>query len=88
MRGNGLKLCEERFRLDSIIHYSKLFSERVLMYGNRVPKEMVESLSMDVFKNCGDVAIRDTVKGGCRHGLVVGLGDLMGLSNLTDSMIL
>ena len=39
----------------------------------------MESLSLQVFKNCGDVALRDMVSGHGGDGLTVGLDDLRGL---------
>jgi len=37
------------------------FSERMVKYQKRLPREMVESLSLEVFKNCIDEVQRDMV---------------------------
>ena len=49
------------------------------MHQHRLPREVVESLSLEVFQNRGDVGLRDTVRGNGGGGLMVGLGDPSGL---------
>ena len=42
-------------------------------------REVVESPSVEVFMNRGDVALRDVVSGHGGDGLMVGLRDLRGI---------
>ena len=54
MRGNGLKLCQGRFRLS----IGENFSESVVEHWRELPREVLEPLSQELFKKCGDVAQR------------------------------
>jgi len=57
-RGNGLKLCQGSFRLDI---GKNLFPERVVRPWTRLPRAVVESPSLEGFKNHVDVAPGDMV---------------------------
>ena len=45
----------------------------------QLPREVVQSASLEVFQNCVNVALRDVVSGHGGGGLLVGLDDLRAL---------
>jgi len=58
MRGNGLKLCQGRFRLEM---RKNVFTERVVGCWTRLPRAVVESPSLEGLRKGVGVALGDMV---------------------------
>ena len=76
VRSNGHKLKHRKFHTNMTKIF---FIVRVTKHWNRLPRKVVHSPSLTVFKKRGDVALRDVVGGHGADGFIVGLGDLGGL---------
>ena len=57
-RGNGLKLRQVRFRLDI---RRKFLTQRVVTHWNKLPKEGVDTPSLETYKAGQDVALGSLV---------------------------
>ena len=61
-RNNGLKLEHRRFCTNT---WENFFMVRVTEHWNRMPREVVESLSMEIFKTCLDFYLCNLLKETC-----------------------
>ena len=71
--------------------YSKSLSVYIvcsMRHWHRLPREVMESPSLEVIKNRGDVALRDVVSGHGGGGVTVGIVIIVVFSNLNYSMFL
>ena len=59
MRENGFKLEKGRFRLDI---RKKFFTARVVRHWNTLPREVVDALSLEIFKARLDGALSNLVE--------------------------
>ena len=58
IKGSGLKLCQGWFRMDISTNF---FTKRVVKHWTMLPRDVVGSPSLEVFKRCVHVALRDMV---------------------------
>jgi len=72
-RNNGLKLEHTKFHTNM---QKNLFMVKMTEYWNRLPREVVESPTMEIFKTHLDTHLCNLLQGACFSSRV-GLGDLL-----------
>jgi len=58
MRGNSLRLCQGRVR---VYIRKNFFTKMVIKHWNRLPREVGEAPSLEIFKRCVGVVLKDMV---------------------------
>lgn len=58
MKGNVIELCQRNFRLDIRRNF---FLERMVRHGNRLPRKVLESPTLEMLTKRVDVAVGDVV---------------------------
>ena len=63
-RGNGFKLGEGKFRLDvrQFFFFLTIITVRIMKHCNRLPRSVVEALSLETFKDRLDQALSNLIQ--------------------------
>ena len=75
-----LSLRDQHSGISSGWIFGEMSSQKAMKLWHGLPREVVESPSLEVFKSHAAVALRDVVSGHGGDGVTAGLGDLSGLT--------